>query len=308
MKKIEALSDKQEEALIQFRDHCLLVGRSSEPANKPASEEVFKSFYRQLKKSEPYIWWSDGPAVASLVRTVLSANLRANLWDNLWDNLGANLGANLGDNFEWSFWGQHDLAWQAFYFWPHDALRPMHSKSQMELLTQWIQISQSCGWWQPFDGIVFACERPARQSVDEQGRLHHESLPALLCRDGLPVYAWHGVRVPERVICSPETILWKDVQEESNQEVRRVMIQRLGAEKLLREAGAKQEHSDDFGTLFSVPNSDRKVVKVVNATPEPDGTFKEYFLFVPPQMKRAKEAVAWTFNQTESEYQPSIQT
>lgn len=50
------------------------------------------------------------------------------------------------------------------------------------------------------------------------------------------------------------------------------------------------------------------MVKVVNSTPEPDGQFKDYFLRVPPQMRRAKEAVAWTFNKTETKYQPAMET
>jgi hypothetical protein len=31
-------------------------------------------------------------------------------------------------------------------------------------------------------------------------------------------------------------------------------------------------------------------------------------LRVPPTMKRAREAVAWTFGKTEAEYQPAIET
>ena len=33
----------------------------------------------------------------------------------------------------------------------------------------------------------------------------------------------------------------------------------------------------------------------MNSTPEPDGTRRTYFLRVPPQMRTAREAVAWTF-------------
>jgi hypothetical protein len=50
------------------------------------------------------------------------------------------------------------------------------------------------------------------------------------------------------------------------------------------------------------------VVKVRNSTPEPDGSVKNYFLRVPPSMKRAREAVAWTFAMKEEEYLPSVQT
>ena len=38
-----------------------------------------------------------------------------------------------------------------------------------------------------------------------------------------------------------------------------------------------------------------RVVEVVNATPEPDGSYRHYFLQVPPGVRTAREAVAWTF-------------
>ena len=50
------------------------------------------------------------------------------------------------------------------------------------------------------------------------------------------------------------------------------------------------------------------MAKVVNATPEPDGSFKDYFLRVPPAMERARQAVAWTFRMQEMEYNPCVQT
>jgi YHS domain-containing protein len=50
------------------------------------------------------------------------------------------------------------------------------------------------------------------------------------------------------------------------------------------------------------------VLKVINSTPEPDGSYKEYYLTVPPDMTSAKQAVAWTFRMTPEEYSPSQET
>lgn len=50
------------------------------------------------------------------------------------------------------------------------------------------------------------------------------------------------------------------------------------------------------------------MVKVVNSTPELDGSFKDYFLRVPPTMKRARQAVAWTFDVPEDDYALVVQT
>jgi hypothetical protein len=50
------------------------------------------------------------------------------------------------------------------------------------------------------------------------------------------------------------------------------------------------------------------MVQVVNATPEPDGSARSYWLRVPPDMRTAREAVAWTFALGEGEYAPAVQT
>jgi hypothetical protein len=46
------------------------------------------------------------------------------------------------------------------------------------------------------------------------------------------------------------------------------------------------------------------LVHVTNATPEPDGSQRSFFLRVPPDMQRARQAVAWTFGKSEREYAP----
>jgi hypothetical protein len=89
------------------------------------------------------------------------------------------------------------------------------------------------------------------------------------------------------------------------------MIERYGQAKYLGESGAAQIHSDEFGVLYQKPIADDEplvMVKVVNSTPEPDGTFKDYFLRVPPTVKTAREAVAWTFEKEADAYAPAAQT
>jgi hypothetical protein len=364
--KIDSLTADQQAALIAYRAEWLAHGRSCAPADRGATARVLTAMYAAINEAPPYVWWCDGPAVGSLVRGVLwanlwdnlgadlgdnlwanlranlganlgdnlRANLGANLWDNLWanlrDNLGANLGANLGDNLGanlgdnlwanlrdnlganlgWFFWGQHEAAWPAYYAWPDLALHQMHTAEQRERLGWWLTLAQSCGWWQPYRGVVFVCERPARQAVDADGRLHHESGPALLCRDGWPVYAWHGVRVPAHVIEQPDTLTPEEIRAESNAEVRRVMIERMGWERWLQASGATPVQSDRFGDLYrtEMDGAQVGVVVVVNSTPEPDGHHKKYALLVPPEHETAHGAIASTFGLTAAQYQPVVET
>ena len=62
----------------------------------------------------------------------------------------------------------------------------------------WLVLSEHAGWWEPYENVVMACEPPVIQKTDAAGRLHCDDGPAILCRDGWPVYAWHGVRVEAR--------------------------------------------------------------------------------------------------------------
>jgi hypothetical protein len=68
---------------------------------------------------------------------------------------------------------------------------------------------------------------------------------------------------------------------------------------LCRIGGEQLDHDERFGTLWRLESRGDELVvmiEVVNATPEKDGSFKHYFLRVPPSVTRAREAVAWTFD------------
>ena len=141
-------------------------------------------------------------------------------------------------------------------------------------------------------------------------RLHNERFAALES-DLENLYFWHGVLVPAFVVLRPDWVTLKHIEDEENVEVRRVMIERYGQARYLMDSGAAEVHRDDFGILYrrEVPGDEPIVmVKVVNSTPEPDGSFKDYFLRVPPQMERARQAVAWTFGKEEMAYAPELQT
>jgi hypothetical protein len=156
------------------------------------------------------------------------------------------------------------------------------------------------------------CHRPVEKHNDETGRAHNENGPAASFADGHEIYSWHGTTVPKWIITSPEIISVADIIDERNSEVRRAMIERFGMARFLQESGAKIIHRDEFGILYIkvLPHENEPVVivKVVNSTPEPDGTYKEYFLRVPPHITTARAAVAWTFDMSEAEYEPVIQT
>jgi hypothetical protein len=129
--------------------------------------------------------------------------------------------------------------------------------------------------------------------------------------DGYSIYAVNGVTVTEKTAVAPETLTVQEIDSEINLEVRRIMMDRFGISRYLMESNAEVLCEDQYGTLYRKRMSGDEplvMVRVKNSTPEPDGSFREYFLRVPPFMRTAKEAVAWTFNIEEEQYHPEQET
>lgn len=162
-----------------------------------------------------------------------------------------------------------------------------------------------------YDNVAFLCERPLSCHVDDRGRLHSNNSEAVSFKDGFKLYAWHGVFVPQEIIHRPDFITVFGIDTEANAELRRVMIEIYGRERYLFQSGAVLVDSDESGALYRKELSNDEplvMVQVTNSTAEPDGTFKKYFLRVPPEIETVKEAVAWTFHMNSTEYEPVIQT
>jgi hypothetical protein len=205
-------------------------------------------------------------------------------------------------------YGSQDATWLSFY----EFFLLETPVTGLEKLEGFFLLAQSCGWWWAFEDAVVLTEKPVFLARDEQNNLHHERQAAISYSDGWGVYSWHGVRVPEWVITSPEQITVEKIETERNQEVRRVLLERFGEGRYLEESGAELIHEDHFGKLYRKEMGEDEpieMVQVINATPEPDGSRKKYWLRVPPgTCKTAHEAVAWTFGLTEDQYNPVVET
>jgi hypothetical protein len=113
------------------------------------------------------------------------------------------------------------------------------------------------------------------------------------------------VPVPEQVILDPDALTREDFLGESNVESRRVIQERMGAERFLRELDATYIDGSAQGVLYEVAlldDIDRVARYVQVADPS---TGREYFLRVPPEISTAEEAVAWTFGLNTDEYHPA---
>jgi len=168
-------------------------------------------------------------------------------------------------------------------------------------------------------------DRPELLTVDEQNRPHNESGPFCRWRDGFALYAIHGVRVPRYIVERPDLISVDKIHKETNEEVRRVMIERYGLTRYVRDAGFEvlDESTDSLGLPRRLlRRDDMLVVELVNSTLDADGTRRVYHVPVHPELRpmlstgglgepqglTALNAVASTFGLTGNEYVLEVET
>jgi hypothetical protein len=248
------------------------------------------------------------------IREVVFQELVTPIRQQVWATIGeavrqmitANNGVLAGRQTWHCGFGHLDSSWIAFY----DYLRSLGTEGTKPL-DGIKQLTENSGWWWPYENLCFMTGRPVEVHRDNRGRLHNESGMAIRYADGWGFYAWQGILVPEYVILLPEPITTEMINAEPNAEVRRVLIERFGLDNYLKEGTVLKVHQDVCGTLYRMNlrgDEPILVVRVVNSTPEPDGSYNEYFLRVPPNILRARQAVAWTFGLTEEEYEPLAET
>lgn len=203
--------------------------------------------------------------------------------------------------------GPHDLSWLGIYDYLREVLG-FHAET--EPLRGLMQLATSVGWLQPHEQTCWLAERPNRLCGDARDRLHHASGPALRYPDGWSVWAWRGVEVPRWIIAHSDRITLASIDEQVDVQVRRCMIEIMTPERYIALGGATRIAEDETGILWRrnwLAADAWAAVEVVNATPEPDGTRRHFFLQVPANLRTAREAVAWTYGMRTEAYAQLVQ-
>jgi hypothetical protein len=134
------------------------------------------------------------------------------------------------------------------------------------------------------------------------------ALPERLDHVGL---RWRGIPVSRRIVFHPESLTAAEILAERNAELRRVMIERFGYERLLAETQAVEldRDSDPGGErrLLSIPlDGDEDIVCVSVQCPS---TGHKFILRVPPNMQSCRQAIAWTAGyDNPDDYAPALET
>lgn len=174
------------------------------------------------------------------------------------------------------------------------------------MLPGFFELMQHTGWVMPYENICFISERHSQINLDARGRLHCETGPAIAYPDGFCVHAWHGTVFPEEWLQGKLSA--QDAISTDNVELRRVACELIGWDKVLNKLHAVTVNKDidpEIGELLSVNISgvdDEKFLRVIC------GTGRTFILPVPPNMRTAREANAWTWGLAPHQYKPEVRT
>jgi hypothetical protein len=273
---------------------------------------------RVIERVRASMWWGDrgakGWEFERDSRSAEEKSVAGHIWDSVYRHVGDGgwlVLRNLEDSVEGSLWRRRsimasvcayrhasDLAVYRFfdeYLGPND----LHALSHFNELVS--------GYWLGRRRAIIV-RRPRVLARDADGRLHSATGKCVEYRDGWGFYAWHGVRVPERVIHAPETLTREDFLGENDVEVRRVIQERMG-DRFVSTLGGQVIDTGPRGTLYEVrlpgddPEGVARYVQLQDAS-----TARQYFLRVPSTIQTAEEAVAWSFQLTVEEYRPAQET
>lgn len=193
---------------------------------------------------------------------------------------------------QWSGWVAYLSFFRHIVKLPMDYSKWAHYETAAELAGPRYMHSKFC----------IISERPTVLLVDEDNRPHCETGPFCEWADGTKLWAWHGVRVPGWVIEHPENITIEDVANETNEEARRVLIERMTPARYLAESKAKIIDMDhevtETGSAPRVLLEDSRGQRWFVGT---DGsTSRSYYMPVTPGIKtcRAAHEERCGFNET----------
>lgn len=163
------------------------------------------------------------------------------------------------------------------------------------------------GWRHDMDGPAYIS--PTRCTWYQEGRKHGIDITIF----GSIHFYYEGIMVPPKYIQNPKGLTLNEILSHPNTEVRYVGIKIFGYDKLKSHKDVQFIHRDEE-TNYELYRCrldsilDFGLVEVINSSPEMDGTYKKYYLQVPPDMKTCKEAVAWTFRMDAETYKPAVET
>ena len=190
--------------------------------------------------------------------------------------------------FDCQFWA----GWFSFYEFMKNEMGVSFT-NEKEYNT--IKDCQKYGMVFPLDELCIVCQRPSAIKKNENG-LHCPDGPALSYNGDNEIYALNGVSMPkEYVLTAAENITAEMVMKETNIEIRRELLRKVGIERLLNDLPHKVLDTVGNYELYSLDLSDElKNCKYLKMTNPSVGCF--HLEGIEPSINTVEEALKWRNN------------
>jgi hypothetical protein len=176
------------------------------------------------------------------------------------------------------------------------ALKIEYTDLQILSLNYLYDLCKKIGWIWYFNDICFISDRPSE--IYKKGIvLHHETKPAILFRDGYKVWCLNGINVDRKIVETPaEELDPKILLKETNAEIRREIVRKIGIERVCMKLNALSVEKKDEYELLLLDMGDgraRPYLKMLNPS------IHTYHLEgIPPEILTIEQALNWR-NQTD---------
>ncbi|MGK7924627.1 MAG: DUF6745 domain-containing protein [Spirulina sp.] len=314
------LTPEQELQIAIYQEKWRKIALSVTPCDRPHIKSTIQATCDALKKPFPNLIFCDSPAHLAyyLLPTQRTWGFRLYM---LWDRLERQLQRQIAQHL-WLKLSLHDFK-ETARFWELVTTEPealqktpklrfihlgstfaraslydycisvLNCRHNPETWALFQSLVQSCSWFGCYENTFLIIDRPQLLSVDEEYRLHAEGKPAVGFRDGFSLYAYHGVKLPERygrLFPSQWQSQW--LLSEDNVELRRVLLQGIGYARLCVELQAETlDEWQEYSLLRINSTIDIEPIYLLKMICPSTGYC--HALRVPPQMTSARQAIAW---------------
>lgn len=266
----------------------------------------------QVKSQVAWKVWSRVESqVKSQVWSQVGSQVESQVWSQVKSQVESQVASQVGSAATNGYHGSLYAGWAAYISFLRDVCGWENAVLDRFEIDE--TLVRNCGWVWWHENILAVSDRPLSISRDAEGRLHSETGPSIAYRDGWQLHHWHGVSVPEEWLSRRDNLTPKIALTWENIEQRRAACEILGWSRILTELNAKTINKDgdpEIGELVEVelPEIGRKIGREKFLRVQ-CGTKREFAIPVPPTMKTALEAQAWTWGLTEKTFaKPEIRT
>lgn len=272
----------QQAIIAATHAEAMRIGTCTDPADRDTTEACIAEMYALAGKRPPQFFWFDGPLSAA--RAIGKRDKR------------------YAKSIPPHFSGGENAYW-VYHYIGGAKLGAKYDDGQASKLALWQRLIAASGWWFPFEHVVVCADRPRVIRLDDRRVLHCETGPALECRDGHQIFAWHGTTIPdkwitERQSLKPETALtWPNIEQ------RRCAAEIIGWALVigsLKHTVIDRDKDPLIGTLVevSLPDAGRQKFLLVHCP-----TGRDFALVAYSSAKTALEANAASYGLTINDFQ-----